>query len=174
MFRKKTSLALLLLAFLSLPVRAHESIWLWPEDYQQMYQYAGLFDDASYSFGARKPNSEDCSSLIQKLFSMVGIELPRSSREQALDSRFEEVPLKDIQAGDLVFFRNTWRRGISHVAFMVDDKTMVHSSPSSRKVGTSLLTSNHPLWRKIHSVRRWKQSVSPSYLRPRFSWDDKV
>lgn len=172
-FSSKTKLILILVA-LAGQVRAQEQIWLWPEDYQQMFRYAGLFDDAQYSFGARRPNSEDCSSLMQKLFSLVGIELPRSSREQAMDERFVEVPLEELRAGDLVFFRNTWRRGISHVAFMVDHQTMIHSSPRSKKVITSTLSQRHPLWRKIHSVRRWKHSVDPTYVQPRFSWDDKV
>lgn len=158
----------------SLQARASQTPWLWPEDYQQMLRYAGLFDDSTYSFGARRPNSEDCSSLIQKVFSMVGIDLPRSSREQASDPRFMEVPLETIRAGDLVFFRNTYRRGVSHVAFMLDEQTMIHSSPRSKKVDRSLLTQRHPLWRKIHSVRRWRQTVERDYVTPRFTWDDKV
>ena len=174
MLIRKISFLVLSFFLMNSSVRANESVWLWPEDYQQMLNYAGMFDDASYSFGARRPNSEDCSSLIQKLFSLVGIEMPRSSREQAQDGRFEEIPLEQMRAGDLVFFRNTWRRGISHVAFMLDEQTMIHSSPRSRSVARSQLTSRHPLWRKIHSVRRWKQSVNPHYIRPRFSWDDKV
>ena len=158
-----------------LPVHAaSETPWLWPEDYEQMLRYAGLYEDTPYNFGARRPNTEDCSSLIQKVFSLVGIELPRSSREQALDARFVEVPFDEIRAGDLVFFKNTYRRGISHVAFMIDSKTMIHSSRASKRVRRSQLTTSHPLWRKIHSVRRWKQSLDPAHMRPRFSWDDKV
>lgn len=174
MSKEKIKLLSVLLLTFSLTAKAEVVPWLWPEDFQQMYRYAGLFDDAPYSFGARKPSSEDCSSLMQKIFNLVGVELPRSSREQARDSRFVEVSKDEIRPGDLVFFTNTWRRGVSHVAFMLDAQTMIHSSPSSRKVQRALLTERHPLWRKIHSVRRWRLSADPRYVRPRFSWDDKV
>lgn len=174
MLREKIKLLFVFLLCFSLNANASETPWLWPEDYNQMMEYAGLFNDSSYSFGARKPNSEDCSSLIQKIFSKLGIELPRSSREQARDTRFVEVPLKELRKGDLVFFRNTWRRGVSHVALMLDNENMLHSSPSSHKVDKTRLNTNHPLWRKIHSIKRWKNSVEYEYVRPRFSWDEKV
>ncbi len=147
---------------------------LWPDDYERMREYATFFEDAPYAFGARLPNSEDCSSFVQKVFGSAGIELPRSSLEQSRDKRFLDVPVEDLQAGDLVFFRNTWRRGVSHVAFMLDETTMIHSSPRHKKVHRSLLSPRHPLWKKIHSVRRWAPTVENRIRRPRFSWDEEL
>lgn len=174
MLRKKTNIVVTLLLCFSLNAKASDTPWLWPEDYDQMLDYAGLFNNSIYSFGGRKPNSEDCSSLVQKIFSKLGIDLPRSSREQARDERFVEVSIEDIRKGDLVFFRNTWRRGVSHVAIMLDSEIMLHTSPASRKVDQAKLNASHPLWRKIHSIKRWKKSVDYEYVRPRFSWDEKV
>ncbi|MBY0515298.1 MAG: C40 family peptidase [Bacteriovoracaceae bacterium] len=148
--------------------------WLWPEDQERMNDYASMFEGSPYSYGARKPSSEDCSSFIQKIFTVVGIELPRSSREQAQDDRFIEVKKSEIKAGDLVFFRNTYRKGISHVAYMIDPTTMIHASRSGKSVARDQLDSRHPLWKKIHSVKRWRNIMDSEEAKPKFSWDDKI
>ncbi len=177
---KRNSAVFLLLLLVSVGARAvgphtdHAVPVLWPEDQERLVNYANMFEGSPYSFGARRPSSEDCSSFIQKIFSSVGVELPRSSREQALDPRFVEVPREELRQGDLVFFRNTYRRGISHVAFMVDPQTMIHASPRDKQVAKASLTPRHPLWKKIHSVRRWKQSMEGEELKPRFSWEDQI
>jgi cell wall-associated NlpC family hydrolase len=170
-FRRTKSILALALLLSSASVAIAEP--LWPADVDRLREYASLFENSPYHFGARRPASEDCSSFIQKVFASAGIELPRSSSEQAKDPRFVDVPLEMLRAGDLVFFRNTWRRGVSHVAFMLDGETMIHSSPSHGKVLRSTLTPRHPLWRKIHSVRRLAPSVYDDTLRPRFSWEEK-
>jgi cell wall-associated NlpC family hydrolase len=167
-FRKSSLLALLICS------RALAAPLLWPEDRQRMSSYAQQFENSPYSFGARRPSSEDCSSLVQKIFSLVGVNLPRSSSEQARDARFQDVKTGELQSGDLVFFKNTWRRGVSHVAFMLSRETMLHSSPSSKTVRRSSLTPRHPLWKKIHSVRRWKYLINGSYIQPLYSWDEKI
>ena len=174
-FRKNSWALIVMLALFASQAQAeHEAPWLWPEDHERMVNYASMFEGSPYSYGARKPSSEDCSSLVRKVFSLIGIELPRSSREQANDERFVEVSKETMRAGDLVFFRNTYRRGISHVAFMVDPKTMIHASPRSRQVARDSLTPSHPLWKKIHSVKRYRQTMEGEYLKPRFTWDDKI
>lgn len=169
MFRRISAVALLIIT-----TQALAAPLLWPEDRRRMSSYAQQFEDAPYHFGARRPASEDCSSLVQKIFFMVGVELPRSSAEQSRDDRFDEVTDESLQSGDLVFFKNTWRKGVSHVAFMLNGDTMIHSSPRSKKVRRSYLTPRHPLWKKIHSVRRWKHSLNGSYINPLYSWDDKI
>ncbi len=177
---RKNSAAFLLLTLVSWNVFAvgphtdHDVPVLWPEDQERLVNYASMFEGSPYSFGARRPSSEDCSSFIQKVFSLIGVELPRSSREQATDPRFAEVPREDLRSGDLVFFRNTYRRGVSHVAFMIDPKTMIHASPRSKRVARDEFGPGHPLWKKIHSVRRWKQTMEGDDVKPRFSWEDKI
>lgn len=177
---KRNSILVFLILLVSVGARAvgphsdHDVPVLWPEDHERLVNYANMFEGSPYSFGARRPSSEDCSSFIQKVFSLVGVELPRSSREQAQDPRFFEVSRDQLRPGDLVFFRNTYRRGISHVAFMVDPQTMIHASPRDKQVAKASLTPRHPLWKKIHSVRRWKQTMEGHELKPRFSWEDQI
>jgi len=173
--RNKLSLIFLLLLG-SAPVWSAEDspLILWPEDREKLVDYASMFEGAPYSFGARKPSSEDCSSFVRKVFSSMGIELPRSSREQATDQRFVEVSPEEMRPGDLVFFRNTYRSGVSHVGLIVDGGQMLHASPRGKQVARDDFGPRHALWRKIHSVKRWRHTVDSEDIRPRFSWDDKI
>lgn len=171
---RKSSFIVFLLCISAFVHARDELVWMWPEDQERMLNYATMFEGAPYAFGARKPSSEDCSSFIQKIFTLIGVELPRSSRDQALDPRFVEVPLDERRTGDLIFFKNTYRRGISHVAYSMDSETIIHASPKSKKITRDSLTPRHPLWKRIHSVRRWKHIMEESHLRPQFAWDDKI
>lgn len=53
-----------------------------------------------------KPKGVDCSSLIQYIYSQVGIDLPRSSILQATKGR-EINGIKNLKPGDLIFFEGT-------------------------------------------------------------------
>lgn len=55
-----------------------------------------------YVYGATGPSAYDCSGLTQKAFAAAGIRLPRTSQEQR--NAGTEVPLSQIQPGDLVTF----------------------------------------------------------------------
>lgn len=56
-----------------------------------------------YVWGGESPSGFDCSGLVQYVYRQVGIDLPRTSQEQATVGT--PVPsLADAQPGDLVFF----------------------------------------------------------------------
>jgi cell wall-associated NlpC family hydrolase len=57
-----------------------------------------------YAYGATGPNSFDCSGLTQFVHHQLGIDLPRTSRDQK--SAVKGVAKGDMQPGDLVFFAN--------------------------------------------------------------------
>lgn len=161
MFRKSNFLILGLLLAYSVQAQVDPS---------RVTEVAEAFEGVPYQFGARRPNTEDCSSVIQKVFGALGVQLPRASYEQASDPRFIEVSTEDLRAGDLVFFANTWRKGISHVGLMLDSTTMLHGSPRHHSVYRTQFDEHHPLWRKIQMVRRLRPEaeVNPT---PHFSWD---
>jgi len=57
---------------------------------------------APYRSGGTSPGGFDCSGLTQYAHGQVGIELPRTSRDQAAAVR--DVPKNEMRPGDLVFF----------------------------------------------------------------------
>lgn len=81
-----------------------------------------------YVFGAKYGQTEtfDCSSFVKTVFAENGIELPRVSRNQALEGIY--VSRTDLQVGDLVFFTTKESAPkIGHVGIYVGDGKMIHT-----------------------------------------------
>jgi cell wall-associated NlpC family hydrolase len=55
-----------------------------------------------YIYGGNGPDGYDCSGLTQQAWLWAGIWIPRTSEDQAYTG--EDVPLSDVQLGDLVVF----------------------------------------------------------------------
>jgi len=75
----------------------------------------------SYVWGATGPDSFDCSGLMLWAWQQAGIAIPRTSAEQ---STLPEVPLDELQAGDLVTFYSP----VSHVGMYVGNGLVIHAS----------------------------------------------
>lgn len=88
-----------------------------------------------YVFGAEGPDAFDCSGLIQQAWRQAGVELPRTSSEQAQAG--QQVPLSQIQPGDLVIYY----AGRSHVGMYVGDGKIIHAPHPGTRVRISPLMS---------------------------------
>lgn len=86
-----------------------------------------------YRFGGSdEAKGFDCAGFVRRVFSGEGITLPRSAATQ-----FEKgcaVALDELQPGDLVFFRNTYKPGISHVGIYLGDNRFIHAASRRRSV----------------------------------------
>jgi len=78
--------------------------------------------------GAEKSKGTDCSGLVMKVYlDVLDMKLPRNSEKQA--EFCTDVPPKDVEPGDLVFFatgKDPHR--VSHVGIMLDSESFIHSS----------------------------------------------
>lgn len=88
-----------------------------------------------YVYGGSDPEGGlDCSGLVGYVYNMAGytVTLPRSSQE-IFNLNLPNVTQKDLQAGDLLFFRIGKGRHlhINHVAIYVGSGRFVHA-PNSR------------------------------------------
>jgi len=73
----------------------------------------------------------DCSGLIQKVFALCRIQLPRRAREQF--DVGEKVSKSDLAPGDLVFFSS--KGGIpDHVGLYMGANRFLHAARSARRV----------------------------------------
>jgi gamma-D-glutamyl-L-lysine dipeptidyl-peptidase len=79
--------------------------------------YLHPFMGAPYLWGGRTPSGVDCSGLIQMLYILMGIYLPRDASQQVLEG--DAVELLDLcEPGDLAFFENEEGR-IVHVGLIL-------------------------------------------------------
>lgn len=79
-----------------------------------------------YVRGAEGPNSFDCSGLVQYCLGQHGISAARTS--QGLFRQGHPVSRDNLEPGDVVFFANTYRAGISHVGFYIGGGRFIHAA----------------------------------------------
>ncbi len=87
-----------------------------------------------YVWGATGPNKFDCSGFTQKVYSAVGLKIPRNSKAQARVGKY--VTYENLKRGDMVFFStNRAKKGIvTHVGIYLQDGKFIHASSGSKKV----------------------------------------
>jgi len=88
-----------------------------------------------YRYGGTTTKGFDCSGFVRYVFDKLGIDLPRSSREQYKIG--QKVAKDELRVGDLVFF-NTNGKGVSHVGIYMGDGRFVHSSTNKGVTYTSM------------------------------------
>jgi cell wall-associated NlpC family hydrolase len=89
-----------------------------------------------YCYGGEDGECFDCSGFVSTVFHKIGMKLPRSARD--MYSAGEAVSLSSIQPADLVFFKNTAGKGITHVGIFVGGGQFIHASSSRGVIITSL------------------------------------
>ncbi|MBA3946184.1 MAG: C40 family peptidase [Herpetosiphonaceae bacterium] len=88
-----------------------------------------------YLWGGRTPFGYDCSGVVQTVYGLLGIRLPRDADQQALVGT--AISFEAIQWGDLLFFDTGLRDGelntipercITHVGLALHDSEFLHAS----------------------------------------------
>lgn len=84
-----------------------------------------------YKWGGTTPSGFDCSGFVYYVLRCNGINVSRT--QTAMYSEGKPVSKSNLQPGDVVFFQNTYKAGLSHVGIYVGDGQFIHA-PSSGKV----------------------------------------
>lgn len=99
---------------------------------------AKKFIGCSYRSGGNGPTSFDCSGFTSYVYRLYGISLSRTAAGQ-YTSNGTSVSRSDLQAGDIVCFRNTGSsKAATHVGIYVGDGKFIHASTSSGVIISSL------------------------------------
>jgi cell wall-associated NlpC family hydrolase len=95
-----------------------------------------------YVWGGSSPSGFDCSGLTHYVYLQLGIDLPRTSREQYRVGAFiAEDQLDALKPGDLVFFGSNGDPGqVHHVGMYVGSGNFLHAPGTGDHVKVSSLT----------------------------------
>lgn len=107
------------------------------------YEVGDNFDKAiqnnlgiPYVYGGNGDNGIDCSAFVKKVYKEAfGINLPRTGSAQ--QKVCQDIPLSQIQKGDIVFLKNTSNNRppghVTHVGIYVGDGKVAHASAGAHK-----------------------------------------
>jgi cell wall-associated NlpC family hydrolase len=98
-----------------------------------------------YRYGGASPAGFDCSGFVQYVFGRNGVDLPRTSRQQATAGRALAARVDSLKPGDLMLFSSKGVR-IDHVAIYIGNNRMLHSSAGAGKVVYDDLTTARGKW----------------------------
>lgn len=106
-----------------------------------------------YIWSGITPAGADCSGLVQAVFRMHGIDLPRDSDQQARVGEPVEPhhDLSVLRPGDLLFFAEEANR-VSHVAISLGGSRIIHSSLGNGGVRRNDLAGETPLERELRRL----------------------
>ncbi len=105
----------------------------------------------------------DCSAYVQKVFQVVGVDLPRTAREQFGVGL--EVARDALRLGDLVFFKPGKAQRVGHVGIYIGNGQFIHTSQIERKVNIDNLNNRYFSARFI-GARRIEEPKKPDTASP--------
>jgi cell wall-associated NlpC family hydrolase len=117
--------------------------------------YAKKFYGIPYKFGGTTTAGFDCSGYIRYVFKKSNISLPRTSVDQFKVGT--TVNKDELQPGDLVFFANTYKKGISHTGIYLGNDEFI--SAKSRGILKANLKTD-PYWAPKYAGAKRVENVN--------------
>ncbi|PNT92672.1 SH3 domain-containing C40 family peptidase [Clostridium thermosuccinogenes] len=95
---------------------------------EKIVEYAKKFLGVPYIWGGTTPKGFDCSGLVYYVYKQFGINLPRTSKEQA--TKGTTVSKSDLKPGDLMFFDTSGANNgvVTHVGIYIGNGKFIHAS----------------------------------------------
>lgn len=108
---------------------------------EKLYQQHATWQGTPYRLGGNSRSGIDCSAFVQTTFDDVfNIKLPRTTNQQIRIG--EKIGRSDLQAGDLVFFRNG-----RHVGIYLEDDRFLHAST---RLGVTISRMDNVYWSRYY------------------------
>lgn len=98
-----------------------------------------------YVYGGSSPKQGfDCSGFVQYSLKAAGIFIPRTTRLQYRAAK--RISRRYLKSGDLVFFKTSVSRAVSHVGIYLGNNKFIHAPSSGKHVKISSMKERY--WRK--------------------------
>ncbi|WP_245744421.1 C40 family peptidase [Bhargavaea ginsengi] len=103
-----------------------------------------------YKWAGTTPSGFDCSGFIWYAFKTAGQDVARTNADGYFNRSYY---VDNPQPGDLVFFKNTYKSGISHLGIYLGNGNFIHASSSQ---GVVISNVNDSYWKtKFDSFKRF-------------------
>ncbi|RUL54164.1 C40 family peptidase [Lysinibacillus antri] len=136
------------------PVLAAPSV-VGQASYAKVISLASELMGIPYQYGGNTPEGFDCSGFVRYVFSNAGVDIARkSSKDYFLnDTTLVETPV----AGDVVFFKDTYIAGISHMGIYLGDGAFIHAGTN----GVELSKLEYEYWdTRFVAFKRFNQFIT--------------
>ena len=115
--------------------------------------YAKGYLGTPYALGGNTKRGIDCSGLIYNAYRQQGVKIPRTV--DALRKKGKRISIDRAKKGDLVFFRTSSKRKLTHAGIVVRTKRgvpqFIHDSSSQ---GAIISTLDNTYWKKKYAQTR--------------------
>ncbi len=102
-----------------------------------------------YVWGGQTPSGFDCSGFIHYVYNKAGVSMTRTNSIGYFSRSFY---IDNPQPGDLVFFKNTYQKGISHLGVYLGNGNFIHAGSK----GIAINNVNDAYWKdKFDSYKRF-------------------
>ena len=102
-----------------------------------------------YVWGGSTTSGFDCSGFIYYAFNKSGVKITRTSSEGYYNRSYY---VNKPAIGDIVFFENTYKKGISHLGIYVGDNKFIHAGDN----GVEITSLNNSYWKsKFDGFKRF-------------------
>jgi len=108
-----------------------------------------------YVWAEEGPYQFDCSGYTYYMYNSMGIDIPRTAREQAKTGKY--IKPSELKYGDLIFFDTTKRRNgrITHVGMYLGNGWFTHASTKKNEVIYSNLRTSPYYKKRLRICRRY-------------------
>ena len=110
-------------------------------------QYLGV----PYKWGGTDPSGFDCSGFVYYVLRSQGINVSRT--QTAMYAQGTPVSKANLKPGDVVFFQNTYKAGLSHVGIYVGNGQFIHAPSSGKVVSYANLNTDYYISHYYGAVR---------------------
>ena len=107
----------------------------------EAHQYCKKLYRHPLCLGESSPNGFDCSGFIYYVYNQAGYPIGRYNSEGYYNRSYY---ISDPQPGDLVFFANTYKTGISHLGIYLGNNQFISAESS----GVKIASLDNPYWKK--------------------------
>lgn len=108
-----------------------------------------------YVWGGETPRGGfDCSGLVLYVYGKLGIDMPHSAAEQWTGGYGQKITSqRDLVPGDIVFFKNTYKKGVSHVGIYAGNGNVIQALSENLGIRVSDLSNSYWNSRFVGAIR---------------------